>query len=256
MKQYIRRVLLVLCLAAGMLSLSACGSAAEKAAVDPQMATYVSQATEGLLEQIGSLDEAQTEELETSLLDAGEDGLASVVTAWSGTMQDTGKLVAIISSDVELSDDGEYVCTVQAQFEKRNAEFKLFCVQDRTTQTLTPTSASMSPEYTLGEKMAKAAMNTLLGMGTVFVVLIFISVIIGCFKFISVFEQRAKNKAAASAAAPAPAAEPAAEEEELADDLELVAVITAAIAASTGASADGLVVRSIKRAPGSKWKRA
>ena len=40
------------------------------------------------------------------------------------------------------------------------------------------------------------------------------------------------------------------------NDLELVAVITAAIAASTNSSTDSLVVRSIKRAPGAKWKRA
>ena len=35
--------------------------------------------------------------------------------------------------------------------------------------------------------------------------------------------------------------------EELADDTELVAVITAAIAASTGTSSDGFVVRSIRK---------
>ena len=45
-------------------------------------------------------------------------------------------------------------------------------------------------------------------------------------------------------------------EENLVDDLELVAVIAAAIAAYEGTSADGLVVRSIRRAPGNKWKRA
>ena len=44
---------------------------------------------------------------------------------------------------------------------------------------------------------------------------------------------------------------------EYSDDLELVAVITAAIAASMGStSTDGLVVRSIRRKPGAKWKRA
>ncbi len=104
--------------------------------------------------------------------------------------------------------------------------------------------------------MAKAGMNTLLGMGTVFLVLIFISILISCFKFISVFENKVKAKNTAPAPAAAPVAAPAAEEEELVDDLELVAVITAAIAASTNSSTDSLVVRSIKRAPGAKWKRA
>ena len=49
-------------------------------------------------------------------------------------------------------------------------------------------------------------MNTLMGMGVVFAVLIFISWLISMFKYINVFE--AKMKAKKSAAAPAPAAAP------------------------------------------------
>ncbi|MBR5584493.1 MAG: OadG family protein, partial [Lachnospiraceae bacterium] len=55
---------------------------------------------------------------------------------------------------------------------------------------------------------------------------------------------------------PAPVAAPVAAEEELVDDLELVAVISAAIAAYTGSSSDGFVVRSIKRSASNKWKKA
>ena len=96
-----------------------------------------------------------------------------------------------------------------------------------------------------------------MGMGTVFIVLIFISLLIGCFKFINAFEQKMKNNAQKeSVAAPAPVQAAPVEEEELVDDLELVAVITAAIAAAANTSADGLVVRSIKRAPSAKWKKA
>ena len=99
-----------------------------------------------------------------------------------------------------------------------------------------------------------------MGMGTVFLVLIFISWLISCFKYIGKFEGKMKHphppaplktKPSASAKPKTPAPE-----ENLADDLELVAVITAAIAASEGTPADGLVVRSIRRAPGNKWKRA
>jgi sodium pump decarboxylase gamma subunit len=121
---------------------------------------------------------------------------------------------------------------------------------------------SFTPKYSLGENMSRAALNTLLGMGTVFVVLVFLSLLISCFKFISIAEQKIKAKntpVQASAQAPVSVAAPevpAAEEEELVDDLELVAVITAAIAAATNSSTDGLVVRSIKRAPAAKWKRA
>ena len=105
--------------------------------------------------------------------------------------------------------------------------------------------------------MGKAALNTLIGMGTVFVVLILISLIISCFSFIPKLQEKFSREAQlpAPAAAPVPAA-PVAEEEELADDTELVAVIAAAIAAYEGTSTDGFQVRSIKRASTRKWKNA
>ena len=252
MKQYMKRVLLVLSMVVSLFALSACSNknAAEAETMDPQTASYISQISENLLQTIAEMDEATAEESETGLLKQGEDGLASGLTSWIGVMKDTGAFVSVLSSDTELGEDD------QAQFEKRNVEFKAFYTMDPQSQNLNPVSLTFSPEYTVGENMAKAGMNTLLGMGTVFLVLIFISILISCFKFISVFENKMKAKNAAPAPAAAPVAAPAAEEEELVDDLELVAVITAAIAASTNSSTDSLVVRSIKRAPGAKWKRA
>ena len=106
----------------------------------------------------------------------------------------------------------------------------------------------------------QALLNTLMGMGTVFAVLIFISFLISLFVYIPSIERAIKNrsskkeKKAAQEGRPAPKRpileEPAMEEEELVDDGELVAVITAAImaaSAGTAVSADKLVVRSIKR---------
>lgn len=90
-------------------------------------------------------------------------------------------------------------------------------------------------------------MNTLLGMGTVFVVLILISLIISLFGFIPKIQAKLskENVNTVKPAAPVPA--PVVVEEELSDDLELVAVIAAAVAASEGASStDGFVVRSIR----------
>ena len=53
-------------------------------------------------------------------------------------------------------------------------------------------------------------------------------------------------------AAPAAVQEPV--EEELADDQELVAVIAAAVAAYEGTSADGFVVRSIRKSKKRNWR--
>lgn len=105
--------------------------------------------------------------------------------------------------------------------------------------------------------MAKAGMNTVIGMGTVFVVLILISLIISCFTLVSKFEAKQKKEEPAAAAAAAPVVEQIAAKEELSDDTELVAVIAAAIAAYEGAaSTDGFVVRSIRKSNKSKWQNA
>ena len=98
-------------------------------------------------------------------------------------------------------------------------------------------------EYkTIGETMGKAGLNTVMSMAIVFAVLIFISLIISCFKFIGK-AQKKEEKPVETVVAAAPVVE-----ENLTDDLELVAVITAAIAAaSENESTDGLVVRSIVR---------
>lgn len=257
MKQNMKRVLLVLCMAACFFTLTACsGSKAEesKAALDPSVASQVMTSSEQYLAMITSVTGEDAERAQAELMKQKQTAMAEAVASWVNVEDDTGNLVQIMTSDAEETEDGGYVCTMYTQFEQRNVEVKVFYeVQDN---YLIPVSFSIAPEYTTGENMARAAMNTLMGMGTVFAVLIFISLLISCFKFISVFENKAKAKAAAAPAAPAPVAAAPVEEEELADDLELVAVITAAIAASTNSSADGLVVRSIKRVPGAKWKRA
>ena len=111
------------------------------------------------------------------------------------------------------------------------------------------TDASADLVYSLGEKMEKAGMNTLMGMGTVFVVLILISLIISCFKVIPYLQNKKANAGAKKDVAD-PVVEQIEQREEtsqLTDDLELVAVISAAIAAAEGTSADGFVVRSIHR---------
>lgn len=112
----------------------------------------------------------------------------------------------------------------------------------------------------LGDRLATAGINTLICICVVFIVLIFISLIISLFKFIPKIEASAARRKEKKAAGKnenktisSEAIENAIsqieerEEEELSDDCELVAVIAAAIAASTGTQTDGFVVRSIRK---------
>ena len=100
----------------------------------------------------------------------------------------------------------------------------------------------------MGETMKEAGLNTVMGIGIVFLMLIVISFVISLFKLISKPEKKKE------APAPVKAPEPVVVEksEDVTDDSEIVAVITAAIMASMEeagqeAPADGLIVRSIRR---------
>ena len=64
-------------------------------------------------------------------------------------------------------------------YEQRKADLEIVFNKKSVAQSVT-----VNPEYSLGEILAKAGMNTLLGMGTVFAVLILISLVIYCFNFI------------------------------------------------------------------------
>lgn len=102
--------------------------------------------------------------------------------------------------------------------------------------------------------LSDAGVNTLVGMGTVFIILIFISLIISCFTLISKIQNSMNNKqnnqdVVSSSINNTVAQLVSNEEEEMTDDFELVAVITASIMAYLGdeAPADGLVVRNIRK---------
>lgn len=260
MKLNMKRVALGLTMAVCLLSLSACSKAdTASEEIDINVQSQMEQLPGSFLELYTGLQDNQVAEFKKNMQKQEQyAALAEGVDSWENVKADLGAFVSLDDAvRVEAVDHG-YSATVNAVFEKRNMEFSI-----TTDSKLTKiTSVAFVPEYTLGEKMEKAALNTLMGMGTVFIVLIFISLLISCFKFINAYEARLKEKDKSAAPAPAPApvpvvSSPAAEEaEELADDLELVAVITAAIAASTGSSPSGLVVRSIKRAPAGKWKKA
>lgn len=169
-------------------------------------------------------------------------------------LEDMGNITEI-GQPVSTIDDDTITVEIPVTGENAIGSVELIFTNDI---YLVMTSCTLNIDETMGELMVRAALNTLLGMGTVFVVLILISLIISVFSFIPKIQEKLTKKEAPAqapaAAAPTPAA--AIEEEELADDTELVAVIAAAIAAYEGTSADGFRVRSIRRANTGKWKRA
>ncbi|MCM1543258.1 MAG: OadG family protein [Blautia sp.] len=151
-------------------------------------------------------------------------------------------------SDVQARIDGDTIIVeVTLQGEKKNAVAEVIVTND---MFYSVESASLNPVSTMGDLMTKAAFNTLIGMGTVFTVLILISLIISCFGVIPKLQAKFTKQPAVAAVVESAPVQSEVQEEVLdeTDDLELVAVIAAAVAACQGAaSTDGFVVRSIRR---------
>jgi len=166
---------------------------------------------------------------------------------WLAAMEVSGNFVGVEENGFTVTKSGKTLTTdLILKFEQRNVVFQL--VYNYIDMELT--GVTVEPVYTLGEKMTKAGMNTLICMSIVFVVLIFISLVISCFKIFPYLEAKKKENALKSMEnkdAVVTQIEQREEQEQLTDDTELVAVIAAAIASFEGTSTSDFVVRSIRR---------
>lgn len=266
MKQNMKKVLASLVLAVLVLGLTACGdtsSAEQESTYDKSqfqsvadyLITLWTSMPEEEITQYASMDKEDAQ----MLIDAyglpftGE----AFTSAFAGYEGSVGELGAYVSTDgyeePEVKGD-EVTFVTNLTYENRTAKLSMVFNKRGTVESVT-----LDPKYSTGEILQKAGMNTILGMGTVFIVLIFISLVIYCFNFIpgnQAAKQEEKQKPKPRPAKK-PAHRPAAQaRENLVDDKELVAAITAAICAYRGASSDGFVVRSIRRAESSTWKRS
>lgn len=164
-----------------------------------------------------------------------------VINSWSEVKDEVGDFVGY-GEVVVTQANGTTTVEQTAEFTGRDVKVTFVYDKDMNVEDI-----NLDKVYTLGETMTKAAMNTAMGMGTVFVMLIIISLIISCFTLVNKAQKKAEDKKAANTPAPAATAAAPVVADPQTDDLELVAVIAAAIAAATGSSTDDFVVRSIKR---------
>lgn len=244
-----KKVLIVLGMLTCLFGLTACGNKEEQETTALVTEEEAKQMADQIIGEI------------TDMIDQGMDAyyesdatLSAIFSSWKNTIEEIGEFKEVTGYEVKNSSDKvEIIASIACE----NGDGTVDIVFDENLQV---SSVTTEATKTFGELMKGAALNTLLGMGTVFAVLILIIFIISAFSLIPKIEAamgKKKVKEAPAAKAAAKAVAQIAEGEELSDDLELVAVIAAAIAASEGgASTDGFVVRSIKRANTNKWQRA
>lgn len=261
-----KKFLTLLCMIACIFGLTACGSEEKLTEYEQRKVDVAQQLAESIVTELLSdfmddtlatyYDGYTMEEVEylvgndTGLMVDGY-GFSRAIESFHSAKASMGLITGTTGTSAYISGK-QIVVEVEVTGEKKNAVAEVILSND---QFLRLESASLNPVSTMGELMGRAALNTLIGMGTVFCVLILISLIISCFGIIPKIQESAAKKKAAKSTQEVSGIENAVTQieeqeavEEQTDDLELAAVIAAAIAAAEGAvSTDGFVVRSIRR---------
>jgi sodium pump decarboxylase gamma subunit len=194
----------------------------------------------------------------------------SGIQSWASAKEEIGNIDFTTDADgngsadcftdksITVDDEGNYIVTVEVAGDQKTADFVVTYVKSLEDYAGIVTNVN----YSFGELMQQAGLNTLLGMGTTFFVLILLSLIIAGFgKFFVSWDKNKAEKArkkdeeakknSDSFVTATPVAGQAAPAAEAGDDA-LIAVIAAAVSAyreqaEPTVAPDGFVVRKIRR---------
>jgi len=158
--------------------------------------------------------------------------------------------------DETMRDKYEYTSRIIMTGED-GAQMAMTITYDESATPIKTTIADYSDDstQTMGQRLAVAGGNTIIGLATVFAILVLLSLIIYSFKFVNKMATPPSKKTeevpapVQTVSKPAPVA---LENPEM--DPALVAVIAAAIAAAEEKPVEGFVVRSIRRVKTNKWR--
>lgn len=267
MRRIFRRAAAAAATAACVLGLSVCSLASEAEPagivtegepVDEIMAQYVEQAA------IQNLMLSQEELAVLSALYAGDSSQGVMLQTLLDNRLEMG---AIESIDLEAAstvmlEDGTYLTSIPVVFANGEENYVVNMDTQGTLLEIEFTSGEAAAESAQEGEISSDSVMIIAGILVALIVVVLIGKSMGGKKGES---HSSESEAPASTAAPAAAPSSDADEELAAvmaaaiaaaeDESELVAVISAAIAAYEGTSSNGLVVRSIRRLPGSRWKQ-
>ena len=229
-----KRVCTLCLLLVCILGLTACGNQQDPAAAKRQAKKDQQSIEMGIQLSVNilqTLSQVQKEGNIESLL--GEDDTTDkLVNNYISGMEDVGEIAEM--GDAEAKVDGKKVVVdipitgtlAGPNGDPRTATVEMIMKADGSELP----DLSVNPDYTSGELMTKAGLNTLLGMGVTFTILILISLIISSFTLIGKVQNKSKEQTGASVSVENAVRQIVAGEEQ-SDDSELIAVISAAIAA-------------------------
>ena len=257
MKERFKKILLTLVMSLAMLSLFGCAQQSTVEPMTPETEASIGYLADSMFQQIISMSDEDVQDLIDAYSEQQDTIMVNGLNAWLSSEEDLGEFVGVKSTEVTQDTAGDYTASILAEFEQRDCEFTLG-VNRRMTKY---TNLGFSPVYTMNELMMEGLGNLVIGMGVVFVVLLFLAWVISLFKYIHVFTDKAEKKheaeekkaepVIAAPAAPAPAMAPVAA---ASSDEEMAVVLAMTIAASEEHTRrhyeelqNGITVRKLRR---------
>ncbi len=273
MKRIIKYTSLLMLVLLMVFSLSACGKEEKEADYNEDQVNQVTfnvlalmqrSVNPGMAESIANASEEDLEAFESEIASMGlmidgkafQSGYGSYTDAVNG---DLGEIVSEADS-AEISTDGDTIIsdiTVTGTKTFPDGSPRTANVEIMMSKRGKVSSVVYNVNRTFGEKIVNAGLNTVLGMGTTFCLLIFISIVIWLMGTIVQNMEKKKASAEEKASVTDNVVSQIERKEEQAiseaDDGALIAVISAAIAAyesergGAAVSPDSFVVRSLRR---------
>ena len=180
MKKIMKRLSIALMMLVLVMGLTACSKAEEvEEGVSADIVTSLEASTESILGTLSILTDEEVDQF----LASGDEFTILATNSWLDNREEVGTFVEILDTKVTL-DEGKYHLSSEVAFTDKDA-----VVTIHFDETGVPVYYTMEVQYSLGELMGQAGLNTLMGIGIVFLVLLFLSVLIGLFKYINVFEK-------------------------------------------------------------------
>ena len=232
------RIITTLLVIVCVLSLAACGGAKETVTAPAELELTEEQRRQWY-DSASQFVLAMNEAVKTGQAQAQMDDpvYGPAFSGWENALRDIGEVQDIEGKSCTFTKKDGTV-TVRVKGSRHDAD--VVFTMESADQAYVVTAITTNVEYSMDEKVQQAGMNTVLGMGTTFAILILLALVITVFGVVmnsaagrtrnTVSKVSAPEPAAPVKAAEAPAADSAAEPAPGED--ELIAVISAAVAAA------------------------
>ena len=233
------RIITTLLVIVCVLSLAACGGASETVTVPAELELTEEQRQQWY-DSASQFVLAMNEAVKTGQAEVQMDDpvYGPAFSGWENALRDIGEVQDIEGKSCTFTKKDGTV-TVRVKGSRHDAD--VVFTMESADQAYVVTAITTNVEYSMDEKVQQAGMNTVLGMGTTFAILILLALVITVFGAVMNRAAGRTKKAAGKVSAPKPAAAPvkAAEAPAVEDTAEpapgedeLIAVISAAVAAA------------------------